>query len=88
MTTQHKLSLRGVTRRFGSHVAVADFTLDVQAGEFVCIVGPSGCGKSTVLNLIAGLESADAGRIELDARPVTGPGAERGVMFQDYALMP
>ena len=89
-----KLRLRGVSKQFTaaraatSTLAVADFALDVQAGEFVCIVGPSGCGKSTVLNLIAGLDTATAGTIEMDGRAITGPGADRGVMFQDYALMP
>jgi NitT/TauT family transport system ATP-binding protein len=89
-----KLRLRGVTKQFTAArattptTAVADFALDVQAGEFVCIVGPSGCGKSTVLNMIAGLDTASAGAIEMDGRAITGPGADRGVMFQDYALMP
>ncbi len=92
--TTPKLRLRGVSKQFQAAraasptLAVADFALDVQAGEFVCIVGPSGCGKSTVLNLIAGLDTASAGSIEMDGRAITGPGAERGVMFQDYALMP
>ena len=89
-----KLRLRGVSKQFTAArsasptLAVADFALDVQAGEFVCIVGPSGCGKSTVLNLIAGLDTASSGAIEMDGRAITGPGADRGVMFQDYALMP
>jgi NitT/TauT family transport system ATP-binding protein len=89
-----KLRLRGVSKQFmaarasAPTTAVADFALDVQAGEFVCIVGPSGCGKSTVLNMIAGLDAPSAGTIEMDGRAVTGPGADRGVMFQDYALMP
>ncbi len=92
--TTPKLRLRGISKQFQAArtgtptLAVADFSLDMQAGEFVCIVGPSGCGKSTVLNLIAGLDSASAGSIEMDGRAITGPGAERGVMFQDYALMP
>ena len=89
-----KLRLRGVSKQFSvartttPTLAVADFALEVQAGEFVCIVGPSGCGKSTVLNMIAGLDTPSAGTIEMDGRSVTGPGADRGVMFQDYALMP
>ena len=93
-TTLPKLRLQGVNKSFLAPratrptPAVADFSLDVRAGEFVCIVGPSGCGKSTVLNMVAGLDTPDAGTIELDGRAVTGPGAERGVMFQDYALMP
>ncbi len=89
-----KLRLRGVSKQFTAAraatptLAVADFALDVQAGEFVCIVGPSGCGKSTVLNLIAGLDTPSSGTIEMDGRAIKGPGADRGVMFQDYALMP
>jgi NitT/TauT family transport system ATP-binding protein len=89
-----KLRLRGVSKQFvaakasAPTLAVADFGLEVQAGEFVCIVGPSGCGKSTVLNLIAGLDTPSGGSIEMDGRTITAPGAERGVMFQDYALMP
>ena len=89
-----KLRLRGVSKQFTAvrasapTLAVADFALDVQAGEFVCIVGPSGCGKSTVLNLIAGLDTPSSGAIEMDGRAINGPGADRGVMFQDYALMP
>ena len=89
-----KLCLQGVTKSFiaprtgQETLAVTDIGLDVEAGEFICIVGPSGCGKSTVLNLIAGLDSATGGRLEKDGQPITGPGADRGVMFQDYALMP
>jgi NitT/TauT family transport system ATP-binding protein len=89
-----KLRLRGVSKQFLATrattptLAVADFSLDLSPGEFVCIVGPSGCGKSTVLNMIAGLDTPSAGSIEMDGRAVTGPGADRGVMFQDYALMP
>ncbi len=89
-----KLRLRGVSKQFLAAratmptLAVSDFNLDVADGEFVCIVGPSGCGKSTVLNMIAGLDAPSAGTIEMDGRAVTGPGADRGVMFQDYALMP
>ncbi len=68
--------------------AVAGFSLEVRRGEFLVIVGPSGCGKTTVLNMIAGLEAPSGGRVVFDGQPVEGPGAERGVMFQDYALFP
>ena len=94
MSNTPKLSLRGVSKQFLAArattptLAVADFALDVSAGEFVCIVGPSGCGKSTVMNMIAGLDTPSAGTIQMDGRAITGPGADRGVMFQDYALMP
>lgn len=62
--------------------------LQVEKGEFICIVGPSGCGKSTLLNLVAGLDQPTAGEILLDGTPVTGPGADRVVMFQEAALYP
>ena len=94
MTTTSKLHLQGVTKRFiaprtgQETLAVADVTLDIQQGEFICIVGPSGCGKSTVLNMIAGLDKPTTGVLEKDGKPIAGPGADRGVMFQDYALMP
>lgn len=65
-----------------------DISLEVEQGEFICIVGPSGCGKSTLLNLVAGLDTPTAGTIVLDGQPVTGPGADRVVMFQEAALYP
>ena len=89
-----KLRLQDVTKSFiaprtlKSTLAVTDVTLDITNGEFICIVGPSGCGKSTVLNMIAGLDAPSSGAILMDDRPINGPGAERGVMFQDYALFP
>lgn len=68
--------------------AVEDLTLDVADGEFVAIVGPSGCGKSTLLDMVAGLSSPTGGQILLDGRPITGPGLDRGIVFQQYALLP
>ena len=89
-----KLRLRGVSKAFTDPrtarrtLAVKEVDMDVDTGEFICVVGPSGCGKSTVMNMIAGLDTPSAGTIELNGTPVNGPGAERGVMFQDYALFP
>jgi NitT/TauT family transport system ATP-binding protein len=68
--------------------ALAGIDLDIAAGEFVVFLGPSGCGKSTLLYMIAGLEPASAGQIEADGLPVTGPSAERGLIFQEAALFP
>jgi iron(III) transport system ATP-binding protein len=89
------LSLSGVTKYFGSHAAVHEFTFDIAPGEIICLLGPSGCGKSTLLRLIAGIEPLDAGRIAIDGLEVSMPGRsvppeERGVglMFQDFALFP
>jgi NitT/TauT family transport system ATP-binding protein len=69
--------------------ALDEVSFHVHEGEFVsCLVGPSGSGKSTLLNIIAGLEKPDAGEVLIDGRPVTGPGRDRMVMFQESALFP
>jgi NitT/TauT family transport system ATP-binding protein len=73
----------------GTHVtAVSDVSLTVEQGEFVAIVGPSGCGKTTILNMVAGFLPPTSGEIILNDRPVKGPGPERGVVFQSFALFP
>ena len=72
----------------GAVVALKGVNLYVDDGEFVCVVGASGSGKSTLLRLIAGLEVPTAGWIEVDSERVTGPGADRGMVFQDYTLYP
>jgi NitT/TauT family transport system ATP-binding protein len=68
--------------------ALRDITLTVNRGEFVVLVGPSGCGKTTFINAIAGLVEPWEGSIEVNGKPVTGPGPDRAMVFQDYALMP
>ncbi|HXN42616.1 MAG TPA: ABC transporter ATP-binding protein [Xanthobacteraceae bacterium] len=73
----------------GAHVtAVREVSLEVGESEFVAIVGPSGCGKTTILNMIAGFIPVSAGEILLDGRHVSGPGPDRGVVFQSFALFP
>lgn len=67
---------------------IEDFSLNVYDQEFVSIVGPSGCGKSTLLNIIAGLQLASSGSVMMNGQPITGPGSDRGMVFQSYALMP
>jgi NitT/TauT family transport system ATP-binding protein len=68
--------------------AIAHIDLTVEDREFVCVLGPSGCGKTTLLRLIAGLLTPDDGEIRIDGRLVDGPGPDRGVVFQDFALLP
>jgi NitT/TauT family transport system ATP-binding protein len=87
-----KLDINGVSKWFRDGVvethALDNVSLQVDEGEFVCLVGQSGCGKSTLLNIIAGLEVPDQGSIMADGKPVTTPGRDRMVMFQEAALFP
>jgi NitT/TauT family transport system ATP-binding protein len=91
-----KISLRGVSQQFtvrdsqgyASLTALDDVTLDVHDGEFLTLVGPSGSGKSTLLDLLAGLARPSSGEVLVDGRPVVGPGPDRAVVFQQYALFP
>ncbi len=88
-----KLRIEDVTVRFAGRrgqpvTALEHISLAIADRELSCIVGPSGCGKSTLLRLVAGLERPTAGAITLDGRPITGPSAERGMVFQSYTLFP
>src|SRR5947207_6716742 len=87
-----KLAINNVSRSFqsasGKVLALDRVSLNVAEAEFVCLVGASGCGKSTLLNIIAGLEKPDSGEVLADGKPVTAPGRERLVMFQEPALFP
>jgi NitT/TauT family transport system ATP-binding protein len=86
------LTVETLNKKYVSHgsetPALVDINLRIEEGEFVCLLGPSGCGKSTLLKIIAGLIPATSGRITINGKPVSGPGPERAVVFQDYALFP
>src|SRR5213083_724183 len=90
--TPSKLTIENVSKTFqaatGKVLALDHVNLQVNEGEFVCLVGPSGCGKTTLLNIIAGLEKPDSGSVRADGKPVTSPGRDRLVMFQEPALFP
>ena len=101
--TQANLSLQNVAKIYSGRqgwvdtllrrtsadfVALANINLDIAPNTFVSIIGPSGCGKSTLLNLIAGLSQPTSGNILINGEPIRGPGPDRGIVFQNYALMP
>ena len=86
------IDVKGVNKVFKTDnrevVALRDINLQIPQGQFVCLLGPSGCGKSTLLNAIAGFSLPSSGEITADGRLITGPGPERGMVFQEYALFP
>ena len=86
------LSVRDVTKAFSRGarrvVALDGVTVEARRGEFLTVVGPSGCGKSTLLHIIGGFETATSGDVEVDGKPVTGAGRDRGMVFQKATLFP
>ncbi len=89
---QSRMELKHVSKGYGEEwdfdQVLGDLSLELEPGMLTVVVGPSGCGKSTLVNLIAGFETPDTGEITLDGNPVTGPGKDRMVVFQETALMP
>src|SRR5262245_50789869 len=89
--SQIDVELRGVAKRFGDFVAVRDIDLVIERGRFVTLLGPSGCGKTTTLRMIGGFETADAGEILIDGKPLRedlGANRPTRMVFQSYALFP
>jgi NitT/TauT family transport system ATP-binding protein len=88
MIAIERLSKTFETQRGTSHLALADISLTIAGGEFVSILGPSGCGKSTLLYIVGGFVPPSEGTVTVNGLPVTGPGPDRGPVFQEFALFP
>nr|WP_241434606.1 ABC transporter ATP-binding protein [Natrialba asiatica] len=86
--SSEKITIRNVSKAYESTQALEDVSFSVSEGEFCCVVGPSGCGKTTLLRTIAGLDDPDSGSVLVGGDPVTDPGLDRGMVFQEYALFP
>lgn len=87
-TTQPKIIVDGLTKSFGSVTALDRVSLSVDDNEFLAVVGASGCGKSTLLAILAGLQEPTDGHVAVDGQAILGPGRDRGVVFQNYTLLP
>ena len=87
------LSVEGLTQKYpspdsGELTVFENLNFKINKGEFISIIGHSGCGKSTILNVLAGLEEASSGAVIMEGREVSGPSLDRGVVFQNYSLLP
>lgn len=82
------LQVQDLARRYVENTIFEGVNFAMEKGEFVCIIGHSGCGKTTILNVLAGLDAATSGTVIMDNREVAGPSLDRGVVFQQHALMP
>ena len=82
------LATKTFSTRHGAYTAIQDVSLDIARGEIVSLIGHSGCGKSTLLSMMAGLQRPTSGSLRLDGEEINGPGPDRGVVFQNYSLLP
>lgn len=86
------INLENLSMLYGSngsgYQALSHVSLDIREGDFISLIGPSGCGKSTIIDLVSGLKRPSEGSVLIDNEPVTGPGPDRGTVFQDYSLFP